>query len=161
MIGGGDWSENRVIPDFIKSIIFKKNFYLRSPRATRPWQHVFDVIYGYLLLGKKIYSSNKFNGSYNFGPKKNEIMNVIQIINYIKRKIKTNKKIFIKKNKSFKETKILALKSNKSKKILGWETNFSLRNALDATSEWYNCLISGKDLKKISYKQFKEYFYDD
>jgi len=161
VIGGGDWSENRVIPDFIKSILKRKKFFLRSPKSTRPWQHVFDIIFGYLLLGKKIYKTNKFNGSYNFGPNKKEIMNVIQIINYIKKKIKSGKKINVKKITSLKETKTLVLKSFKSKKILKWKCNFSLKKTLDVTSEWYNCIILKENIQKLSEKQFNKYFLND
>ena len=161
VIGGGDWSENRVIPDFVKSILKQKKFFLRSPQSTRPWQHVFDIIFGYLLLAKKIYRTNKFNGSYNFGPNKKEIMNVIQIINYIKKKIKSKKKINIKKIKSLKETKTLVLKSFKSKKILKWRCNFSLKKTLDVTSEWYNCVILNENVQKLSEKQFNKYFFYD
>ena len=161
VIGGGDWSKNRVIPDFIESIILKKKFFLRSPKSTRPWQHVFDIIFGYLLLGMKIYKTNKFNGSYNFGPNKEEIKNVFQITNYIKKKINSNKKIYIKKIKSLKETKTLVLKSFKSKKVLDWKCKLSLNKTLDLTADWYNCIIQRNDIEKLSAKQFNDYFLND
>ena len=59
VIGGGDWSEDRIIPDFIKSIIKNNKFFIRSPKAVRPWQHVFDLLNGYLILGKKLYQNPK------------------------------------------------------------------------------------------------------
>lgn len=161
VVGGGDWSKNRVIPDFIKSIIFNKKFFLRSPKSSRPWQHVFDIIFGYLLLGIKIYNTNKFNGSYNFGPKKDEIKNVIYITKYIKKRMNSNKKIYIKKIKSLKETKTLVLKSFKSKKILKWRCKLSLNETLDLTGDWYNCIIQKNNIEELSSKQFNEYFLDD
>ena len=88
-------------------------------------------------------------------------MNVIQIINYIKKKIKSKKKINIKKIKSLKETKTLVLKSFKSKKILKWRCNFSLKKTLDVTSEWYNCVILNENVQKLSEKQFNKYFFYD
>ena len=62
VIGGGDWSKDRIIPDFIKSIINNQKFTLRSPKATRPWQHVFDLLNGYLILCKKIYGRSNYKG---------------------------------------------------------------------------------------------------
>ena len=159
VIGGGDWSQDRVIPDFVKSIKFKKNFYLRSPKAIRPWQHVFDVLNGYLLLGKKIYKNNSFNGSWNFGPNNKNLLKVIQIINFIKKEIKSDKKIFIKKQKEFQETKTLVLNSSKTKKKLLWKSKYSIKKALMVTSNWYQCFLTNKDLYSISLQQFKNYFF--
>ena len=70
VIGGGDFSENRIIPDIFKHILEKKKLTLRNPKSYRPWQHVFDVLTGYLNLGIKLSTNkNKFSGAYNFGPK--------------------------------------------------------------------------------------------
>ena len=86
VIGGGDWSEDRIIPDLIKSIIYRKKFIIRSPKSTRPWQHIFDLINGYLILSKRIYGNNKLNGSWNFGPNKNHIT-VKQVISKLIKKL--------------------------------------------------------------------------
>ena len=158
VIGGGDWSEDRIIPDFIKSIKNNKKFYVRSPNAVRPWQHIFDLCYGYLLLGKRSYGNSNFNGSWNFGPNKKNTCRVIEIIKAIDKNINSKKKMIIKKNKSLKETKILILKSEKSKKILNWKMKFTIHKSLLKTSEWYNCYLKNEDIRKLSYKQFSEYF---
>ena len=76
VIGGADWSKDRIIPDCARSIINKNNLYLRAPNSIRPWQHVLDVLNGYLLLAKKLYEikdKNKYNGNYNFGPSEKKI----------------------------------------------------------------------------------------
>ena len=85
VIGGGDWSKDRIIPDLIKSIIYRKKFIIRSPKSTRPWQHIFDLINGYLILSKRIYGNNKLNGSWNFGPNKSHIT-VKQVISKLIKK---------------------------------------------------------------------------
>ena len=72
VIGGGDWSENRLIPDSINSIMKNKTIYIRNPNFNRPWQHVIEPLYGYLILAKKIYKEPKrYSGPWNFGTKKN------------------------------------------------------------------------------------------
>ena len=128
VIGGGDWSDDRIIPDFIKSIRNNKKFYLRFPNAVRPWQHVFDVIYGYLLLGKKMFGNQNYNGSWNFGPSKKNLLTVRQLINFIKKEINFDKKIIIKKQKDFHETKLLVLNSAKSKKNFFGKVDIQLKN---------------------------------
>ena len=158
VVGGGDWSEDRIIPDFVKSIKNNSKFYIRSPNAVRPWQHIFDLCYGYLLLGKKAYGNSNFNGSWNFGPSKKNTYKVMKIISVIKKNINSKKKIIIKKNKKFKETQLLILKSSKSKKKLGWQSKFTIDETLKKTAEWYNYYLLNKDVTKISYKQFSEYF---
>ena len=74
VIGGGDWSPNRLIPDIIKSLTNDKKIIIRNPKFNRPWQHVLDPIYGYLLLAKKLYYKPRiYSGPYNFGPKPNNV----------------------------------------------------------------------------------------
>ena len=161
VIGGGDWSDDRIIPDFIKSIRNNKKFYLRFPNAVRPWQHVFDVIYGYLLLGKKMFRNQNYNGSWNFGPSKKNLLTVRQLINFIKKEINFDKKIIIKKQKDFHETKLLVLDSAKSKKKLLWKSRYSIKKSLIVTSEWYKSYLNNFNLEKISFKQFKAFFKND
>ena len=83
VIGGGDLKQNRIIPDVIRSIKTKKNIILRSPNATRPWQHVLEPLSGYLLLGAKLMDkkiANKFKPNWNFGPNPKNSKKVIYIV---------------------------------------------------------------------------------
>ena len=112
VLGGGDIGKDRIIPDFIKSIISKKKFTIRSPKSTRPWQHVFDLLNGYLILSKKIFGNNKYNGSWNFGPNENHIT-VKDVITKLVKIMDIKKKLFIKSDKKLKETGLISLKTNK------------------------------------------------
>jgi len=160
VIGGGDWSKDRIIPDLIKSIIFNKKFILRSPKSTRPWQHVFDLLNGYLMLSKKIYGNNKYNGSWNFGPNKSHLT-VKDVISGLVDIMEIKKKIFIKKDKKLKETDLLSLKINKSKKYLKWKPKLTFFQTLKMTAEWYQCFINDKKkIVELSKKQINNYFYD-
>jgi len=160
VIGGGDWSKDRIIPDFIKSIIYNQKFTLRSPKATRPWQHVFDLLNGYLILSKKIYARSNYNGSWNFGPVKSHVT-VKEVILGLSEIMGTKKRIFVKKDKSLKETGLLSLKSNKSKKYLKWRPKLSFVKTLKMTAFWYQCYIyDKKNINILSKKQVTDYFYD-
>jgi CDP-glucose 4,6-dehydratase len=160
VIGGGDWSQDRIIPDLIRSIIQKKKFIIRSPKATRPWQHVFDLLNGYLILSKKIYGNNKFNGSWNFGPNTSHIT-VKQVISNLIKIMKINKTILIKNDKKIKETGLLSLKTNKAKKLLKWKPKLSFIQTLNLTASWYLCYIKNKkNLQFISKKHVESFFND-
>ena len=85
VIGGGDWSDDRLIPDIIRSIQYRKPLEIRSPDSTRPWQHVLDCLSGYLLLGQVLLEGKReFADSWNFGPTKNDNIDVINILNRVK-----------------------------------------------------------------------------
>ena len=160
VIGGGDWSQDRIIPDLIKSIIVKKKFTIRSPKSTRPWQHIFDLLNGYLILARKIYKNNKFNGSWNFGPNKSHVT-VIEVISKLIKILRVNKEVFIKSDKKIKETGLLSLKTNKSKKNLKWKTKLSLNQSLKIIADWYLCYINDKkSIEKFSKQQIESFFYD-
>ncbi len=84
VIGGGDWSENRIVPDCIKAIEENEKIIIRNPSSTRPWQHVLEPLGGYLLLGEKLLKENReFHGAWNFGPIYGNIKNVEILVNEI------------------------------------------------------------------------------
>tara|TARA_B110000977_G_C10968757_1_gene451488 strand:- start:68 stop:1114 length:1047 start_codon:yes stop_codon:yes gene_type:complete len=145
VIGGADWSEDRIISDCARSIINKKNLYLRSPNSIRPWQHVLDVLNGYLLLAKKLYETkekNKFNGSYNFGPSEKKFFNVKTLVKLFFKSMKLKKKIILSKGTFGKEKNIILLNSNKSLKKLNWKQKINFKNTIVLTAEWYYSFIN-------------------
>ena len=88
VIGGGDWSRNRLIPDIMRSIFENKKLKLRNHNSTRPWQHVLDVLNGYLILASKLSNNNKFNGQvFNFGPPLKSNYKVLDVVKEIKKKL--------------------------------------------------------------------------
>ena len=144
IIGGGDWSEDRLIPDLIKSHISGKKFIIRMPNAIRPWQHVLEAIYGYLLLCQKLYQRNKFaKGAWNFGPYNKNFFKVKDLLNKIKLISNFKLKWYVKKS-SFHESKILKLNNNKSKKYLGWRPIFSINEMINFTISWYELMRKNK-----------------
>ncbi len=100
VIGGGDWSQNRLVPDCIKSLNKNKTIFLRNPNFNRPWQHVLEPLNGYLILGMKLFNSpKKFSGSWNFGSKRNTVTNVLTIVKQIIKIWGRGKLKYIKKKK--------------------------------------------------------------
>ena len=163
VIGGGDWSKNRLIPDFIKSLK-KKKIHLRNPNSIRPWQHVLDCLFGYLLVSLSLLNKpSKISGNWNIGPKKSEI-SVYKIILLAKKKMKS--KINISKvKKNIKETKYLLLDSKRVQKELGYNPLLSSSKVIDFTIDWYQLFFRNKKklieltnnqinyfLKKVNYK---------
>ena len=145
VIGGGDWSNSRIIPDCVKSWTKNKTIIIRSPKSTRPWQHVLEPLRGYLMLSKNLYQRKELHGhSFNFGPSKNvKKKEVIEVVKYFSNFWKNSKwKIIIPKNSI--ESKLLSLNFLKAKKKLGWNTILSSDEALKYTSDWYNNFYSKK-----------------
>ena len=158
VIGGGDWSKDRIIPDCIRAIKKNSNLIIRNPNSTRPWQHVLEPLSGYLLLAKKIYKyKKKYSGSWNFGPSFQEEMKVKDVVKLFLKILKSKKKIILKKG-LFKETHLLKLNSTKSLKKLKWKNNWNMKVSILKTAEWYDYFLKRKNLKKITYMQIKEYF---
>ncbi len=158
VIGGGDWSDDRIIPDIVRSIFNNKKILLRSPSAIRPWQHVLEPISGYIKLAFLNYKfPNKFKGSWNFGPKKKINFTVQKVVEKFLKYSKKNLEIKIKKN-SIKETKTLHLISNKAKKKIKWESKWSHEVAIKETAEWYDAYFKKKDMYEFTLKQILRYF---
>ena len=144
VIGGGDWSMNRIIPDCVKYMVNNKKVKIRNPKASRPWQHVLEILNGYLKLAKRLSLDKKINGqSFNFGPKNNEIVPVKNILEYIKDNwdgfewIKS-------KNPIKNETEMLVLNTKKAEKILNWKTRLNVEAATILTIEWYKKFYKNK-----------------
>jgi CDP-glucose 4,6-dehydratase len=158
VIGGGDWSENRLIPDAVNSIIKGKTINIRNPNFNRPWQHVLEPLYGYLLLGEKLFNKPKtYSGPWNFGTKKNTVTNVLEIVKEIV-KFWGKGKITFKKNQKYYEQTNLQLNIEKSMKILKWKPSYTIAKSVQITAEWYKkVLIEKFSVEKITEKQIKDY----
>ena len=159
VIGGGDWSENRLIPDCIKSWSKKNQVLIRNPNSTRPWQHVLEAISGYLILAIKLKLNKKLHGeAFNFGPKNQNNFKVISVLKMMKKKWKNiSWKIdSSSKNRQY-ESKLLKLNSNKAKKILNWKSILTLEETLDLVVEWYkNFYVSDKTVLSLNQIEYFE-----
>ena len=157
VIGGGDRSEYRIIPDFFRSLKSNKSLYVRFPNAVRPWQYVLDPIYGYLQLAKKCYLENNIQykcWNFSYKNKKNlKVKELILKLNYFfNLKVKFNKSI-----KNEKEKKYLNLSSSRSNKILKWKAIYNTDNSIQKIIEWEKCYKESKKIDVISKKLINEY----
>lgn len=138
VIGGGDWSLDRLIPDLIRSYKSNKKVKIRSINSIRPWQHVLEPLFGYLKLAVMLNKKRGLSGqSFNFGPKINNFFTVGQLIKEINKNLKTKQIKVITKKSNFKESKVLRLKIEKAKKILKWVPLLDFENSIKLTIEWY------------------------
>ncbi|KLO21689.1 CDP-glucose 4,6-dehydratase [Marinitoga sp. 1155] len=138
VIGGGDWAKDRIIPDCIRALEEDKPIEIRSPQATRPWQHVLEPLSGYLLLGTKLAENpEKYSGPWNFGPHLNSIVTVKKIVEkVIKYYGKGRWKDLSNKNHPH-EAKLLNLDISKAKFYLNWEPTLNIDETIKLTVEWY------------------------
>lgn len=158
VIGGGDFSEKRLMPECIKFLMSKRKIIiLRNPSFNRPWQFILEPLKGYLILAKKQFERpKKYSGSWNFGTKPNTLANVKSIANIII-KYWGSGKIYIRRG-NFSEQKNLQLDITKAKKLLKWHPTYDLKKSIKITVEWYKkVLIYRKDPKLITENQIKSY----
>jgi|TARA_B110000967_G_C18855303_1_gene546882 CDP-glucose 4,6-dehydratase len=159
VIGGGDYSLDRLIPDIYKSSLKNKKIFIRNPNAIRPWQHVLEPLSGYLLLAQNIHNKkiNKMEQHWNFGPNISSCKSVKYLTQYLSKKLKL--KIIQKKPKSnlFKpETSVLRLSNYKSRKFLSWHPKWSIKKSLDKILQW-NVDVKSKNASDVCIDQIKEY----
>jgi CDP-glucose 4,6-dehydratase len=158
VIGGGDWSENRLIPDFVRATNKNEKVLLRNPNAIRPWQHVIDPILAYLLVAYKLDENPKiFSTSFNFGPVEEDCLKVSDVIEkcvgaWGSGRVSNDKNII-----HFKESAELKLDINKSKSILGWSPLINVDEAIKLTIDWYKFYyLNPKEIKKFTTNQINE-----
>ena len=157
VIGGGDFSQNRLIPDIFESIQKRNKLQIRNPTAIRPWQHVLDCLNGYLTLANNF--ENVENGSaWNFGPDQESIKSVEDILNFVKKTYDGQLDWIKDENNHPHESSVLTLDSAKSKKYLQWKNKLDFEETLKWCFDWYEELKTGKSIGDLTAKQITEYF---
>lgn len=138
VIGGGDWADDRLIPDIIRASLKKEAVKIRSPHSVRPWQHVLEPLSGYLLLGQQVLQGKKeFAGAFNFGPLLADELTVEMVISFLKKQWEIiNFKIEEPKEKLH-EAKLLKLDCSKAMNELSWKPTWSINEGLKRTILWY------------------------
>ena len=159
VIGGGDWSENRLIPDCVKSWSNNKKVIIRNPKSTRPWQHVLEAIRGYLTLALRLHQNHKLHGEpFNFGPKHSQNKDVITLVKEMK-KHWSNVSWKNKQNMNeLYESKLLKLNSTKARKKLKWIPILNFADTVKMTTVWYKNFMQKKiNVFNFSKKQIEDY----
>ena len=137
VIGGGDYSANRIIPDIVNALKNNEPIVLRSPNSTRPWQHVLDVLNGYLLLGKHLdLNQNIKYNQWNFGPSNEDTLSVLELANTAIDYWGSGK-IEINNSDQVHEATFLGLESKRANTVLKWNPKFDSKEAISKTIDWY------------------------
>lgn len=158
VIGGGDWAVDRLIPDVMRSVFEGREVFIRNPHAIRPWQHVLEPLYGYLLLAEKLYDDPLvYSQAWNFGPDESDSQPVAALLEQLVRSWGPGMTWRIDNGRHHHEAKYLRLDSSKARSMLGWRPRWNLTQALEATAEWYKALQSGKDAALLTREQIRSY----
>ena len=155
VIGGGDWAEDRIVPDAMRAFLAGRTLTVRNRKSTRPWQHVLEPLSGYLTLGAWL-STNCTNDTkglkgsapdalaFNFGPDMKTVKTVGQLVAELQKGFARTKVADKTDPRAPKEAKLLTLDSGKSKSVLGWMPRWNFRQTIQATVEWYQTVASGE-----------------
>ena len=158
VIGGGDWSEDRLIPDLIRGFVEGEPVPIRRPLSVRPWQHVLEPIAGYLLLAEKLLSGDEtFADAWNFGPWDDDAWPVERIATTMARRWGGGATWFRDGHQSVHEAGLLKLDSSKARAELGWQPRLRLDTALEWLVDWYQAWQGGTDMQSFTLKQIAAY----
>lgn len=159
VIGTGDFSDDRLIPDMIESYLKNKKLIIRNPEHIRPWQHVIEPLYGYLLLAEKQYKGNINSRGYswNFGPEKNNFLKVKKVLYHFEKITKNKLKVKYINKIRVKESNSLKLNNSKSKKYLNWRPKWDVEKTLKKTVELEKLLIKKKNINNLFKGQIIDY----
>ena len=158
VIGGGDYAQDRIIPDCIRAVKAGTEIVLRNPDSTRPYQHVLDCLWGYLLLAQIQYEDKTFSGSYNFGPNDESCVSTGELATLFCNKWGNNvswKKM--REENAPHEAKFLKLNCSKAKTILHWNPKWAIATAIEKVVEWEKAVQQGINAAEITDNQIEEY----
>ncbi|MBI3144814.1 MAG: CDP-glucose 4,6-dehydratase [Pseudogulbenkiania sp.] len=159
VIGGGDWAEDRLVPDIMRAIETGQPVTIRSPHAIRPWQHVLEPLSGYLLLAEKLYTDGPaYAEGWNFGPHEQDAKPVAWIVDQLIRRWGDDASQRIDATAADRhEARHLKLDSSKARQCLGWQPRWSLSTALERLSEWHKAHHNQQDMQRITLQQINAY----
>ena len=158
VIGGGDFSKDRLVPDIMSAITKSKPLNIRSPGAIRPWQHVLEPLSGYLLLAEKLWSYPKeYAQSWNFGPPPEDSRPVRWLVDRLNDKWGEGVSWKLDSTPAFHEAGTLTLDSTKAHVLLGWKPRWTLDQALSAIVEWYKAYQSRESIREVVLRQIAAY----
>ena len=160
VIGGGDWADDRLIPDIIRSFEKNEPVAIRNPKATRPWQHVLEPLSGYLILAQKLYKDqNKYAEGWNFGPNERDVKPVDWILDQMTSRW-PNSSWHLDKNSNPHEAGFLKLDISKAQSKLGWRPTWKLSNTLEKITDWHRAWLDQEDMQAVCLAEIEEYMED-
>lgn len=156
VLGGGDFSRDRIVTDYVNAYINDTPLNLRHPNSVRPYQHVIDVVIGYIIQAMKQYDNPHLAGSYNIGPDYHQVTETINVARGLNKYMDKQVKIDLNGASVGHENPLLLLNSNKFRETANWKPEFnSTDKVLEETAEWYNKYANNKDVTKVTNNQIK------
>ena len=158
VIGGGDWSADRIIPDAIMAFESQQSLLIRNPNAIRPWQHVLEPLSGYLVLAQALYENGAtFEGAWNFGPDDKDARSVKEVVNILIQSWKNGASWKQDGSPQPHEAHFLKLNCNKAKQELGWKPKWSLEKTIESIARWNDSNLEKANMREVSLLQIKDY----
>jgi CDP-glucose 4,6-dehydratase len=158
VIGGGDWSEDRLIPDAIKAFEKNKPLMIRNPLATRPWQHVLEPLSGYLILAQALYSKgSNFASGWNFGPRDEDNRSVQEVVDLFISDWGETARWEKESSDQPYEANLLKLDCSKARTHLGWIPKWNLEDATQKIVEWHKAYQASENMQAVSLAQINHY----
>jgi len=158
VIGGGDWSADRLVPDCMRAFSVGKPVTLRQPQSVRPWQHVLEPVYGYLLLAQGLAGpdAGRIPAEWNFGPPAESHAPVAHVAEVMARHF-DGKVVYESADRAMKEAHILKLDSRRAQTVLGWRPVWSLETSLEETARWYQAAATQVSMQDFSRRQIEAF----
>lgn len=160
VIGGGDFAKDRIIPDCIRAVKENNEIIVRNPYSTRPYQHVLEPLFAYLLIVKKQYEDISYAGSYNIGPDECDCFTTGDLVDLFCEKWKDGARWKDQSDNGPHEAGFLKLDCSKIKGIFGWKPTWHIEETMEKICEWSKADIAGCDIKSITEKQINEFLRD-
>jgi CDP-glucose 4,6-dehydratase len=158
VIGGGDWAEDRLLPDCFRALLQGEVIRIRNPQAVRPWQHVLEPLSGYLTLAQRLYEAGTdYAESWNFGPDERDTRTVQWVVGELCARWGENAHYEADTSDHPHEAHILTLDCSKASRRLGWKPRWGLEHALDRTIEWIKAYRDGASMHDVCLRQLHEY----
>ncbi len=158
VIGGGDWADDRLIPDFMRAILAGRPLIIRNPDAIRPWQHVLDPLSGYMLLAERLWAAGpEFAEAWNFGPHEENAKSVEWIVERLMQLWGGSASWQLDGREHPHEAHYLKLDSSKARMKLGWQPRWDIETALKSVIEWYRAYFAKVDMRETMLKQIASY----
>ncbi len=157
VIGGGDFANDRIIPDCVRAAIKKENIIVRNPYSTRPYQHVLEPLYAYLMIAAEQYEDSRFAGYYNVGPDDHDCFQTGALVDLFVKHWGDGLKWVNQHDGGPHEANFLKLDCSKLKATFGWKPHWNLDTAIEKVVEWSKCWIEGKDVRACMDREIKEF----
>ena len=157
VIGGGDFANDRIVPDCIRAAEKKEDIIVRNPHSTRPYQHVLEPVYAYLMIAAKQYEDGKYAGYYNVGPDDVDCFTTGNLVDLFISKWGEGMKWIDKFDGGPHEANFLKLDCSKLKSTFGWKPHWNLDTAIEMTVEWTKCWLSGGNIRECMDKEIEKF----